>query len=51
MCKRLCLLYLTIALVSEQELELYRHLREHEKMLRGIRGVANLILHAHFDLL
>ena len=50
MCKRLCLLYLTIALVSEQELELYRHLREHEKMLRGIRGVANLILHVHVSL-
>ena len=43
MCKRLCLLYLTIALVSEQETELYQHLREQEKMLQDITGVANLI--------
>ena len=42
---------LMTALAPEQETELYRHLREQEKMLRGIRGVENLIFHAHFYLL
>ena len=42
---------LMTAMAPEQETELYRHLQEQEKMLRGIRGVANLILHAHFYLL
>ena len=42
---------LMTALAPEQETELYVHLREQEKMLRGIRGVVILILHVHFYLL
>ena len=41
---------LVTALAPEQETELYLHLREQEKMLRGIRGVVNLILHVHVSL-
>ena len=39
-----------IALVSEQENELDQHLREQEKMLPDVTGVANLILHVHVSL-